>query len=210
MRTYIKEHATEFAGEGGVEADEDAEADAASADGKSLTAAEEYAANTRRQRQNADMSALSWCVDAVVSGAKTIGSGLVGVAESIGDLLGNVPINKETALICLIAILLISNIWTFFFLQSSNTSTPRRTKRHRLQQTYEADDVAEAMRLLLGEHHRSVSPRETTAVAVKTPLEEANDLLLVLADVESQLARIRENIAGVKDPLAPAVLNKQD
>lgn len=209
MRTYIKEHVTEFAGEGGVDAEDDVDT-IASADGKQPTAAEDYAASTRRERQNADLSALNWSIDAVVSGAKTIGGGLWGVLESIGDLIGSVPINKETALIGLILILLVSNLWTFFFLTTSGDSTSRRAKRHRLQQTYEADDVAEAMRLLLGEHHRSVSPRETTAVALKTPLEEANELLVVLADVEAQVSRIRATIAGLNESQTAASLTVQD
>lgn len=175
MRAYMKEHPTEFA----VAGAEDAAAVEAEADDNTAsnpTEAQEYAAQNRRARQDADFWQLQGALDSVISGFTSIFSGIGTAYNTISDLLSDSPVSKASFMAVVIAILFASNIYTYVARPAS------KHKEKRLQRFGYENDVAEAVRFVLDRR------------AAATPKGEISELLLLLDEVDARSAALRKSL----------------
>ena len=187
MRDYIKEHQSEFGAPDEAEAAEEAEEDKPAAS----TEASEYAARTRRERQEKDYTYLSGAMDMVVSGLGTIASGLKTAFETIGDLISDGPVSKEVILGAIIGFLVISNIWTIIAYRSTDKVEARRARRLS-RMGGDAEEMAEAMRLFL----QSANGANGAGKPKSSPREEVADLTRILDEVESRARRLRQDLGS--------------
>lgn len=174
----MKQHPTEFA----VAGAEDAAAadDAASADGPGPTEAQEYAAQNRRARQDADYWLLQGALDSVLSGLGSIGQGVKTAFDTVSDLLNDSPLSKTSLLMALIIILLASNVYTYL------TRPTSQHKSKRLQRFGPSeDDVTEAVRIILARR------------AATTPKDEVVELLRILDDVDNRSTKLRASFQDI-------------
>lgn len=180
MRVYIKEHSTEFS----VAGAEDAQAEACEQEDKDRkTEAQEYAAQNRRSKQDEDYWMLQGALDNVISGFKSIGSGISTAIDTLSDLLGDVPGGKGSLMALLITVLLASNIYTYM---ARPASQHRAKKLQRFGPS--EDDVAEALRIILDRR------------AAATPQDELSELVRLLDQVEARCAKLRESL-----PIVPSI-----
>lgn len=173
IRAYIKEHATEFVGEGSVIDEPEPEKT------DQPTEAEAYAAQQRKEREDRDKTYLQWGLDLVVSGFGMIGTGL----KTAGEALNDMPGGKEAILGSVIALLVISNIYTYSR-KTDEGATLRRAKRLGRRGGMAEDEVAEALKMVL----------QGKANAAVVPREEAGELRKILDEVELRATRLREMI----------------
>lgn len=179
----MKEHPTEFAVAGAeiVEPTEE-EAAATGPPATSPTEAQEYAAQNRRARQDADYWLLQGAFDSIWSGAKSIASGLGTGFNTVSDLVGDAPISKTAIMAILLTILLGSNFYTYF------TRPASQHKQKRLQRFGPSEDeVADALRLILAKR------------LAATPKEEVSELLRLLDEIDSRSARLRHALVGQQE-----------
>ena len=172
----MKEHATEFAGEGGV-VDDEVEEDRGKPD--QPTEAEAYAAQQRKDKQDKDRTVFQRALDMVMGGFGMVGSGL----KTAGDAINDMPGGKEAVLGGIIALLVISNIWTYYAVKPGEGAELRRAKRLSGRGGMGEDEVAEALRLVL---------EGKTGGDPVVPREEAGELRRMLDEVERRATRLRE------------------
>lgn len=182
MRAHMKEHSTEFF-IAGAENDQATNA-SGEADGEKPTAAEEYAAETRRKRQSQDYSALQGALDSVVSGFKAIFTGVETAVESISDLLNLGDEGSKVVILGMVVVLLVlSNVYTYVAYKPTSTEL-RKLRRMGLGAGGGGrDDLSEAVRLLMQNAHG--------VEYGSTPRDEANELIRILDEVEKRTARLR-------------------
>lgn len=174
MRTYIKEHATEFASPDGVEDEAPAEE---TKQEQPPTEAQAYADQARRERHERDFTYMQGALDSVSTGVGFIFSGLKALFEALRDVLSDSPMSKETIMGTVILVLLLSNLYTYY----AYSGTKRSGKRSRLSRLSEDDEVAEAMRLLL---QNAARPQESVR-------EEAAELERILDQIEQRTTRLQ-------------------
>ena len=182
IRAYISEHASDFAGQGGEEDIAESET-SPNEKGKpeKPSEAETYAAEQRQKRQDKDVTYLQWAADSVVFGLGMIGTGLKTAVDAIGDMVGG----KEAILGSVIALLIISNIWTYYSVNSGDGASMRRAKRLGKGSGMRDDEVAEALRLVL-------DGRGGGAMVI--PREEVGMLRDMLDEVERRAIKLREMV----------------
>ncbi|KAJ9104253.1 hypothetical protein QFC19_004070 [Naganishia cerealis] len=140
MREYMKEHASEFAMQGadGKPITEVETADEVGATGGvGATNVEEQVlvqpdlAAARRKRLEEDASAFQYALDRMITGGKAFGSGVWALVRWFGDIIGGLPFGKDLALVLVIGLLLVSNVWTYKALKSNKVSRveDRESKR---------------------------------------------------------------------------------
>lgn len=184
----MKEHPTEFYVAGVEDPDEAAEAQG---EKEKLTAAEEYAAQTRRKRQNQDYSALQGALDSVLAGFKGIFAGLFTAVESISDLLNLGDEGRKVVVLGLIITgLVISNIYTYVAYKPKSSES-RRLKRmgwdeRGVMGRTDGGEYNEAVLAML----RATNERGGSASGVTTR-EEVNDLVRILDEVEKRASRLK-------------------
>ena len=144
----MKSHPTEFFPEGTA-----ADLDEVEAENQKLSDAEKYAAQTRKNRQNQDYSALQGALDSVLSGIKGIFGGVWTAIKSISDLLNLGDEGSKVVILgLLVLVLLASNVYTYVAWRPSSESTLRRFKRNGGE-----GDLNEAIRSILqGKDRKSV------------------------------------------------------
>jgi hypothetical protein len=183
----MKAHPTEFFPEG--TSSEDAEA-ADEAENLKLSDAEKYAAQTRKNRQNQDYSALQGALDSVLSGFKAIFGGVGTAIESISDLLNLGDEGSKVVFLGILVLILVgSNIYTYIAWKPSSESMElRRYKRSGGQ--LEDGDLSETVRMLLrNAGHGSSHGRGRESVS---PRGEAEDLARILDQVAERTAALRD------------------
>jgi hypothetical protein len=176
MRAHMKSHPTEFFPEGTA-----ADLDEVEAENQKLSDAEKYAAQTRKNRQNQDYSALQGALDSVLSGIKAIFGGLWTAIRSISDLLNLGDEGSKVVILGLLVLVLVaSNVYTYVAWRPSSESTLRRFKRNGGE-----GDLNEAIRSILAGNGRreGISPRE-----------EGVELMRILDQVEKRSAALRNSI----------------
>lgn len=177
----MKQHPTEFGTGDGPTSDELGEEGH-----EKPSEAEAYAAENRKKRQRDDLGYIQGGLDRIVSGLGSIGSGLVAVLQSLGDLVANLPLSKEVILGSLVLLLVISNVYTYLaFRSQAPTRQARRLGRE--------NDLSEVVRLLL--------EKGSTKVNGKTheggdPANEVADLVRLLDGVEKRAARLKSAVGG--------------
>ena len=200
MKAYMKEHPEEF---GNPDAgDDEGEGEGGDKDkkGEAPTEAAAYAAEQRKERQNADYSMIQGGFDKVISGAGSIASGLGACFKACSSIVSDTPLSKEVAVGLVIALLVVSNVYTFFAYRSNEVSDARRAKRlsrgagvgdvsagriHRDRERGNGDeDLEEAIRAMI----RREKEREAS------PLDEAREIARLLEGVESRLSRLRSTV----------------
>jgi hypothetical protein len=180
----MKAHPTEFFPEGASAEDAD-EMDRAET--QKLSDAEKYAAQTRKNRQNQDYSALQGALDHILSGFGAIFSGLATVVESISDLLNLGPEGRKVVVLgILVLALLASNIYTYVAYKPTSESALLR--RHQRSRGGEGD-LNEAVRLML----RDVGEGEYSHARgqVADSRQELEDLVRVLDQVEKRTSALK-------------------
>lgn len=183
MRGYMKEHPTEFHVAG---VKDPAEGDA-EGEKEKLSAAEEYAAETRRKRQNQDYSALQGALDSVLGGAKAIFTGLFTAVESISDLLNlGEEGGKVVILGLIIAILVISNIYTYVAYK------PKSSESRRLNRLgWDESGIVDVREGGYSEAAMAMFRNNEGRDSGLTTREEVNDLVRILDAVEQRASRLR-------------------
>jgi hypothetical protein len=186
MRAHMKAHPTEFFPEGTSSEDADA---ANEAENLKLSDAEKYAAQTRKNRQNQDYSALQGALDSVLSGFKAIFGGVGTAIESISDLLNLGDEGSKVVFLGILVLILVgSNIYTYIAWKPSSESMElRRYKRSGGQ--LEDGDLSETVRMLLRNAGHGSSPRRERDVS---PMGEAEDLARILDQVAERTAALRD------------------
>ena len=193
----MKEHPTEFH----VAGVKDLNEITSEGDKEELSAAEEYAAETRRKRQNQDLSALQGALDSVLSGFKAIFTGFLTAVESIADLLNlGDEGGKVVILGMIIGILVISNIYTYVAYKPKSSESRRlkrlgwderereRERARALGIMGRADDgdFNEAVLAML----RATNERGNAGMGVTTR-NEVDDLVRILDAVEQRATRLK-------------------
>jgi len=179
----MKAHPTEFFPEGASA--EDAEP----AEDESLTDAEKYALQTRKNqnRQSQDYSALQGALDSVLSGFKAIFSGLSTAIASISDLLSLGEEGSKVVILGILVLILVgSNVYTYVAYRP--TSPELRQYRRSGGQD---GDLGEAVRLLLQNANHGQGLRSEGGGSALGPREETQDLVRILDDVERRTAKLR-------------------
>jgi hypothetical protein len=176
MRAHMKSHPTEFFPEGTA-----ADLDEVEAENQKLSDAEKYAAQTRKNRQNQDYSALQGALDSVLSGIRAIFGGVWTAIRSISDLLNLGDEGSKVVILGLLVLVLVaSNVYTYVAWRPSSESTLRRFKRNGGE-----GDLNEAIRSILQGNGR----REGTSLR-----EEGVELMRILDQVEKRSAALRNSI----------------
>lgn len=176
----MKEHPTEFF-VAGAESDQSA-ATEAEAENEKLSAAEEYAAETRRKRHNQDYSGLQYALDSVETGFSAIFTGIKAAVESISDLLNLGDEGSKVVILGIVVVLLVvSNIYTYVAYKPTSTELRRLRRMGR-----GGDEMSEAVRLLL----QNANGGHTHDYGA-TPRDEVNDLIRILDEVEKRTARLK-------------------
>jgi hypothetical protein len=189
MRAHMKAHPTEFFPEGASA--EDAEP----AEDESLTDAEKYALQTRKNqnRQSQDYSALQGALDSVLSGFKAIFSGLSTAIASISDLLSLGEEGSKVVILGILVLILVgSNVYTYVAYRP--TSPELRQYRRSGGQD---GDLGEAVRLLLqnaNANGKGQGLRSEGGGSALGPREETQDLMRILDDVERRTAKLRGQV----------------
>lgn len=195
----MKEHPTEFH----VAGVEDANEATSDGDKEEMSAAEEYAAETRRKRQNQDYSALQGALDSVLGGIKAIFTGFLTAVESIADLLNlGDEGGKVVILGMIIGVLVISNIYTYVAYKPKSSESrrlkrlgwderERERERGILGRTNgggegEGDEFNEAVLAML----RATNERGNAGKGVTTR-NEVDDLVRILEAVEQRATRLK-------------------
>ncbi|KAL1407061.1 hypothetical protein Q8F55_006474 [Vanrija albida] len=175
IRAHMKEHPTEFAVAGAEHIDE-AELEAPTSPA-GTTEAQEFAAQARRARQDNDYWVLQGSLDSVLSGFKSIASGISTATDAVGDLIGDWPIGKGTIMAVIILGLMLSNIYTYL---------ARPVSQHKVKRLQRLgpneEDIAEAVRMVLAKR------------AAATPKDEIAELLRLLDEVEARSAKLRTSL----------------
>lgn len=171
----MKSHPTEFFPEGSS-----ADLEEAEAENQKLSDAEKYAAQTRKNRQNQDYSALQGALDSVLSGIKAIFSGIWTAIQSISDLLNLGDEGSKVVILgILVLILVASNVYTYVAWKPTESTLLRRYRR-----TGQEGDWNEAIRMLI---QQNTGGRSGTLA----PREEAEDLMRILDQVDQRSATLR-------------------
>jgi hypothetical protein len=172
----MKSHPTEFFPEGASADSADIEAEQA------LSDAEKYAAQTRKNRQNQDYSALQGALDSVLSGIKAIFGGVWTAIRSISDLLNLGDEGSKVVILGLLVLILVaSNVYTYVaWKPSSESALIRRGRR-----TGQEGDLSETLRLLLA------NTGQGRGIEARAPREELNELVKILDEVEKRSAALK-------------------
>jgi len=179
MRAHMKSHPTEFFPEG-----TSADLEEAEAENQKLSDAEEYAAQTRKNRQNQDYSALQGALDSVLSGIKGIFGGIWTAIKSISDLLNLGDEGSKVVILGLLVLVLVaSNVYTYVAWKPSSESTMMR----RFKRNGGGGDLNEAIRSILQDHGH-------VRRAGSTSREEGVELMRILDQVDQRSAALRNSI----------------
>ncbi len=195
MRSYMKEHATEFAREGGdgetiseeeAAAEQEAAVEASAADADDAIAA-------RRKRGEDERNNIQWAFDRIVGGGKNLFGGIWSLVSTIIEILGDFPITKEMWLAILILLLLVSNIWTYVSLRNermSDKSAMRSARRRQQRMGWGGGGVED------GEIAQAVAEYFTRAT-VSSPPQEAMQLTRMLEEVERRVEALKARMGSL-------------
>lgn len=187
MRNYIAAHRTEFV-------PEDVGEDAAAAIDDALAAADTTISpeNTQSKADRAretELRGLQWLLDTFTGASNVAKDSFWGAVDLIGDLVSDMP---GTALLgVVIAVLLITNIWTMLSLRSARARVELAggPRMH-----VGGADASEAMRVLLEEVVRGRRAQEQVVVE-SDPLAEAAALKRSLEAIEARVQRLKKSLA---------------
>lgn len=211
MLSYIESHISEFLSPGARPAigqpSPPSPSRTTSAAGSGITSAgitsneaqESAAAKARKERQDADWWNLQAGIDSLVRGGQTIAEGLKACIDSVADMLFDNGLSKQGILWILIVLLVLSNIYTYLYADTSRSARGIQrggeirfsTEREQQQQQQPSrsvydEQVAEAVRMVLSQQRTMMDP-----------VKEAKDLLRILDSVEGRMSQLRDEIRAV-------------
>ncbi|CUA67423.1 putative membrane protein C20F10,07 [Schizosaccharomyces pombe 972h-] [Rhizoctonia solani] len=187
MRAYIAAHRTEFVPD---DVAEDSEAMAAA--DVTISAETNTATQTKADRaRETELRGLQWLLDTFTGAADVAKNSFWGAVDLIGDLTADLP--GTTLLGIIVAILVISNIWTYFSLREAKSRA-----RLDLKQIERSDDstATEAMRVLLEEVVRGRRQQEVALVPVAGDARaEAAALRKSIEAIEARVEKLKKSLA---------------
>lgn len=187
MRKYMKEHPSEFKGEGvEEEAAEEEVAVQATEEEKKEISQEEVARAARKKRVEDDQTALQFAFDSIITGTKTLVGGVVTAGEMLGDLLSDFPIPRKQLLFGLIIFLVLTNFWTYSSLRSVKNKVIRDPKGVRLSDSAADDAVKRYMETIIGQQ----------TINVASACKDTASLLKTLEEIESRVQRTRQALVN--------------
>ncbi|WWC85880.1 uncharacterized protein L201_000747 [Kwoniella dendrophila CBS 6074] len=198
MREYIKEHPSEFVGEGGVDEGELEAAEEVAQEEKEQTEAQAYAnENTPRQkRREEDMGYLQSSIDMFVNGLKSIFGGIKGIFDSLEDLLQDTPLNIKNLMFLLIILLIISNIYTYAKIDKNQVVNRRNQKlsHNRRNQIDYLDNNEENVEDIV----KRILQQNLHQYDRNSPKDELNELMTMINNVESRLNNLKSSITNLE------------
>ena len=198
MRQYIKEHASEFK----VEGDDDS---AGASDEPAPEVADEPVALEKpvaiepagRRNRERDANAFQAAFDSVVQGIITLCEGIFGLAKTSVEILSELPMTKESLIGLVIAILLVSNIWTYSSLKHTKNIVNHDERRARREArlgtpaskatTIQKDQMSAAVKAYFEGRPLDMEPLE--------PLDNFDD---DVKQMMQQLSRLEERIGTAR------------
>lgn len=203
MRSYIAAHRTEFV-------PDDADADDASAALDAVgdtTISADTAANTsqtKAERARAtELRGLQWILDTFTGASNVAKDSFWGAMDLIGDLVADLP--GTTALGVVVAVLVISNVWTMVSLREARAREKLDIKRGAIVGSggrgavggIGGVDAAEAMRVLLEEvvKGRVQQEREKLPEPEVDPKAELAALRRSAEILQKQVERLKKSLA---------------
>ncbi|CAE6454430.1 unnamed protein product [Rhizoctonia solani] len=186
MRSYIAAHRTEFVPDDVVE---DPEALAAA---DVTISAENNTSQTKADRaRETELRGLQWLLDTFTGAADVAKNSFWGAVDLIGDVTADLP--GSTLLGVIVAILLISNIWTFFSLREAKARAKLDLKR---TERIGDSTATEAMRVLLEEVVRGRRQQEVDLEPVAGDARaEAAALKKSIEAIEARVERLKKSLA---------------
>ncbi|KAG9088124.1 hypothetical protein FRC06_002226 [Ceratobasidium sp. 370] len=198
MRNYIAAHRTEFVPEDAA----DGAAEDALAVGDTTISPESNtvdAAQLKAERARAaELRGLQWLLDTFTGASNVAKDSFWGAMDLIGDLIADLP--GTTLLGVVVAVLVISNIWTMFSLREARTRAKLDQKRAALMDErggvgVGGADANEAVKVLLEEVLRGRREREVVIEATADPRAEAEALKRSVEALEARVEKLKKSLA---------------
>jgi hypothetical protein len=195
MRNYIAAHRTEFIPD---DAEVDAAADEALAIGDTTISADSAnAAQSKADRVRVtELRGLQWFLDTFTGASNVARDAFWGAIDLIGDLVADLP--GTTTLGILLAVLVISNLWTMLSLREARARAKLDVRREVVMGVERAGaggaDASEAVKVLLEEVLRGRREREHHLV-VADPRSEAEALRKSVEALEARVDKLKKSLA---------------
>lgn len=203
MRNYIAAHRTEFVPE---DADADDASGAIDAAGDTTISADTTTkgnAQTKAERARAtELRGLQWILDTFTGASNVAKDSFWGAVDLLGDLVADLP--GTTALGVVVAILVVSNLWTMLSLREARARERFDERRAAIvgsggRKAVGGVDASEAMRVLLEEILRGRREQETVTlpetVTEADPRAEADALRKSVEALEARVERLKKSLA---------------
>ncbi|KAF8684680.1 hypothetical protein RHS04_01234 [Rhizoctonia solani] len=186
MRSYIAAHRTEFVPD---DVAEDPEALAAADTTISAETSQPTQTKADRARET-ELRGLQWLLDTFTGAADVAKNSFWGGVDLIGDLTADLP--GTTLLGVLVAVLLISNIWTFFSLREARARVDLNLNR--IERTQGDATTTEAMKVLLEEVVRGRRQQEMVLAPVESdPMAEIAALTKSLEAIQARVNKLKQS-----------------
>ncbi|KAG8678845.1 hypothetical protein FRC08_017438 [Ceratobasidium sp. 394] len=198
MRNYIAAHRTEFVPDDAA----DGAAEDALAVGDTTISPENNtvdAAQAKAERVRAtELRGLQWLLDTFTGASNVARDSFWGAVDLIGDLIADLP--GTTLLGVVVAILVISNIWTMFSLREARARAKLDETRAALMDErggvgVGGTDASVAVKVLLEEVLRGRREREVVTEAIADPRAEAEALRRSVEALEARVERLKKSLA---------------
>ncbi|QRV80396.1 membrane protein [Ceratobasidium sp. AG-Ba] len=197
MRSYIAAHRTEFIPDDVADA-----ADDSLAVGDTTISPENNTADsaqTKAERARAtELRGLQWLLDTFTSASNVAKDSFWGAVDLIGDLMADLP--GTTLLGVVVAILVISNIWTMLSLRDAKARVKLDARQGQVMASQPAGgavvpgvDASEVVKVLLEEVVRG--RRERDAESEADPRAEAEALKKSVEALEARVERLKKSLA---------------
>ncbi|KAG8716061.1 hypothetical protein FRC11_010254 [Ceratobasidium sp. 423] len=187
MRSYITAHRTEFVPDDVVE-----DTEALAAADTTISPENNTSTQTKADRaRETELRGLQWLLDTFTGATGVAKNSFWGAVDLIGDITADLP--GTTLLGVIVAILVISNIWTFFSLREARARVKSDLKR---VERIGDSTATEAMRVLLEEVVRGRRQQEVDVVPVAGDARaEAAALKKSIEEIEARVERLKKSLA---------------
>ncbi|KAG8742606.1 hypothetical protein FRC10_001204 [Ceratobasidium sp. 414] len=204
MRNYIAAHRTEFVPDDAA----DGAAEEALAVGDTTISPENNAADAAQSKAErvraTELRGLQWILDTFTGASNVAVDAFWGAVDLIGDLIADLP--GTTLLGAVVAILVISNIWTMFSLREARARAKLDQKRAALMDErggvgVGGADASVAVQVLLEEVLRGRREKEQTkelvAEATADPRAEAEALRRSVEALEARVEKLKKSLVDL-------------
>lgn len=216
MRKYIKDHSSEFFPAGQDESTVCEEFPPEPA--QTTTTAVSTADLTKQQRKADEANAFQAALDSVMRGITSLVGGIFGLIKTSFEVLGELPLTKESLFGAVIFFLLVSNIWTYTSLQQTRKSIKAEERRLKRESrvgspvkstaapaaatsaaALQSSDIALAVRAYF-----EGSPVDKAVRPVADIGEDVRAILLQLEGIEQRIGQARLDLVKQGNKARPA------